>query len=314
MPRATPNGSSARKLRSSCSTFVAPFLLRSAGAREEPLATRTAFAWLGVAFAISIVACYLPYTVFDAWWYTRFLLPALPIALALSSGAVVALLDRTRIPRAVILPWVVALAAVYVTYARSHDVFALRNFERRFITVGTYIGRQLPENAVVITIQQSGSVRHYGHRPAALWDALAPGALDEAVDEFVRVGRQPYILVEDWEEANFRERFAGERYGALDWTPAAEIRDHLVISVVRSARSSSATSAVAWLSRLTGTAAAAYIRKTERDLPAAQAAVTHNKLATPNRSCGRFHRRRCFASRGRAATLLRHHRGRKIGG
>ena len=49
-------------------TFAAPFLLRSGSAREEPRATRTAFAWLGVAFAISIVACYLPYTVFDAWW------------------------------------------------------------------------------------------------------------------------------------------------------------------------------------------------------------------------------------------------------
>jgi hypothetical protein len=182
-----------------------------------------------VAFVMSIVACYLPYTVFDAWWYTRFLLPALPIALALAAAAVVALVDRTRLPRVVVLPWIAALSAVYLSYARSHDVFALRNFERRFITVGSYVGRELPENAVVITIQQSGSVRHYGHRPAALWDALGSHALDEAVSEFTRVGRQPYFLLEDWEEANFRERFAGERYGALDWTPAAEIRDHLEI-------------------------------------------------------------------------------------
>ncbi len=185
--------------------------------------------WLGVAFVASIVLCYLPYTVFDAWWYTRFLLPALPMALALASAAFLSLLDRLRIPHAVILPWVAALAAVYVTYARSHDVFALRDFERRFITVGTSLGQRLPEHAVVITIQQSGGVRHYGRRPAALWDALAADALDETVSAFERAGRQPYFLLEEWEEAGFRERFAGERYGALDWTPAIEFREHVVI-------------------------------------------------------------------------------------
>jgi hypothetical protein len=207
--------------------LAAPFLVQAPGSERRP--ARAVFAWLGVAFAMAILACYLPYTVFDAWWYTRFLLPALPITLALSAAAVAALAGRAGIPLIVVLPWIAALAAFSLTYAQSHDVFALRTFERRFITVGTYVGRQLPENAVVITIQQSGSVRHYGHRPAALWDAFAPDALDEAVSEFERIGRRPYLLLEDWEEANFRERFAGERLGALDWRPAAEIRDHLVV-------------------------------------------------------------------------------------
>ena len=141
-----------------------------------------------------------------------------------------------------------ALAAVYVTYARSHDVFALQNFERRFITVGTYVGRQLPENAVVITIQQSGSVRHYGHRPAALWTRSHRVRSMKRSTSLSALAVSPYILLEDWEEANFRERFAGERYGALDWTPVAEIRDHVVIRLY-DPRDCPATSAVAWLSR-----------------------------------------------------------------
>ena len=60
-------------------------------------------------------------------------------------------------------------------------------------------------------------MRHYGRRPAALWDALAPDGLDEAVARFEAAGLQPYFLLEDWEEAGFRERFARERLGRLDW-------------------------------------------------------------------------------------------------
>lgn len=119
---------------------------------------------------------------------------ALPIALALASASLIALLSRTRAPRVVLVPVIGALAAGYMAYARSHDVFVLRDFERRFITAGTYVARELPENAVVITIQQSGSVRHYGRRPAALWDALAPDGLDEAVAELERAGRRPIFL------------------------------------------------------------------------------------------------------------------------
>ena len=123
----------------------------------------------------------------------------------------------------------VALACGYVGYARTHSAFALRDFERRFIRTGHYVGSTLPANAVIITIQESGAVRHYGRRPAALWDALAPDALDEAVARFEEAGLKPYLLLEDWEEAGFRERFAGEVLGRLDWAPTAEIRDHVTV-------------------------------------------------------------------------------------
>jgi hypothetical protein len=205
--------------------LAAPFVV---GTRHTGGSTK-AFAWTGIAFVLVVVGSYLPYTVFDAWWYTRFLLPALPITLALASAGLVGFLLRVRVPRLVLLPLVGALAVTYVTYARSHDAFALRDFERRFITAGTWVGRELPADAVVITIQQSGSVRHYGRRAAALWDALSPDGLDEAITEFERVGRRPVLLLEDWEEPGFRERFASERLGALDWPAVAELRGHVTV-------------------------------------------------------------------------------------
>jgi hypothetical protein len=204
--------------------LAAPFVAR--GQRE-----RSVFMWTALAYVAMVIVCYLPYTVFDAWWYTRFLLPALPMALALASAVWIHLVSSTPARGAIAVVSTVALVCGYVAYARSHSAFALRDFERRFIRAGTYVATTLPSNAVVITIQQSGAVRHYGRRPAALWDALAPDALDETVARFERAGLKPYLLLEDWEEAGFRERFAGEALGKLDWPPAAEIRDHVTVRV-----------------------------------------------------------------------------------
>jgi hypothetical protein len=190
---------------------------------------RMLFAWAGLAFAGIVVACYLPYSVFDAWWYTRFLLPALPCLLAFATTVLLAMLARTRARGVIAVLSVVVLASVYVRYAATHSAFVLRDFERRFIRVGTYVGATLPANAVLITIQQSGAVRHYGRRPAALWDALAPDALDETVAQFEAAGLKPYFLLEDWEERGFRERFSHERLGNLDWPPTAEFRDQVTV-------------------------------------------------------------------------------------
>ncbi len=190
---------------------------------------RLLWAWTCLAFVAIVIACYLPYSVFDAWWYTRFLLPALPVLLVLASGVYLALLSRTRARGVIAAVTTMVLVCGYVSYARAHSTFLLRGFERRFIRTGYYIGSTLPTNAVLITIQESGAVRHYGRRPAALWDALAPDGLDEAVAKFAAAGLQPYFLLEDWEEAGFRERFAQERLGKLDWRPMAELRDHVTV-------------------------------------------------------------------------------------
>ena len=70
--------------------LAAPFaarIRRPAG----PGASQTAQAWFGLGFAALVLACYLPYSPFEEWWYLRFLLPAIPVLLVLAASVLVRL-------------------------------------------------------------------------------------------------------------------------------------------------------------------------------------------------------------------------------
>ena len=60
------------------------------------VAARRTVAWALLAFVAGVLAAYLPYVPFTDWWYTRFLLPALPALIVLT----VTLLERaaSRLP------------------------------------------------------------------------------------------------------------------------------------------------------------------------------------------------------------------------
>jgi hypothetical protein len=171
------------------------------------------------------VASYLPYTVFDDWWYLRFLLPAIPVVLVLMTATVDAAvrLVQPRLAVPVLAIAAVVLSAFMLNEARARQVFRLQALEARFVRGGTYVAERLPGNALVITSWQSGSVRFYSGRRTLAWDALDPAWLDRAI-AFARArGLEPVVLVERWEEPLFRARFGGSAVGALDWPPAAEI-------------------------------------------------------------------------------------------
>jgi hypothetical protein len=67
-------------------------------------------------------------------------------------------------------------------------------------------------------------VRYHADREAVLWDSLDASALDLAVEWLTQNGREPYILIEDWEEPAFREKFSQHSsIGGLDWPPRFDI-------------------------------------------------------------------------------------------
>jgi hypothetical protein len=75
-------------------------------------------------------------------------------------------------------------------------------------------------------MQQSGSVRYYSGRLTLRFDWIPPDKLDRVVADLVRLDYHPYVLLEQWEEPNFREQFSrSSRAGALDWPPVASL-DH----------------------------------------------------------------------------------------
>jgi hypothetical protein len=193
--------------------FAAPFVLP--GALTALYAT----------MFLANVACYLPYAVFEEWWYLRFLLPTVPLVLILMIATIDAGSRRVS-PRAavpIVTLVTIVLSVAFVRTATDRNVFRLHMLEARFARAGSFVGERLPSNAIVITNWQSGSVRFYSGRPTVVWDGLDPAWLDRAVLFARQRGLAPFLLLERWEEPLFRKRFAGSPLAALDWPPAAEI-------------------------------------------------------------------------------------------
>ncbi len=184
------------------------------------------------------VALYLPYTVFDDWSFLRFLLPAIPLLLILMvasidaacrravsrwtgrSAAGPALVRRCGVALAVLGT---GLAVVCLGQARDRQVFRLHLLEARYARAGLFVARRLPQQSLVVTSWESGSVRFYSGRRTLAWDQLDPAWLDRAVLFGRQRGLEPFLLLERWEEPLFRARFAGSEIGRLDWPPMAEI-------------------------------------------------------------------------------------------
>ena len=207
--------------------FAAPFVLRG---------------WLTtllMSLVVVNIACYLPYAVFNDWWYLRFLLPAIAMLLVVSMAALDTIAARTfqvrdrnsagvprrtqRVRAAVIGITAVLGSLFFLREARARNVFDLHRFEARYERAGVYVDSHLPPDALVVTSWESGSIRYYGHRNTLVWDSLDPAWLDRAIAYLRMRGYEPYLLFERWEEPIFRQRFAGSTIAMLDWPPAAEI-------------------------------------------------------------------------------------------
>jgi hypothetical protein len=161
-------------------------------------------------FVTAVWLAYLFYAPFDAWWYLRFLLPAFPAIFVLASIGGVLLLTRVVRIRSVTTLGVVV--AIVVFALRVHDVRdrALLTLYRGAIVYASaaeYVRTQLPGNAVIITVQHSGSIRHHADRLTMRWDQLAPEWWPRALDVLTAQGYRPYFLISFFEEAQLRRQF-----------------------------------------------------------------------------------------------------------
>src|SRR5204863_6190602 len=130
----------------------------------------------------AVFACYIPYEVFDAWWFLRFLLPAYPALLVLTAAALVWLVQR-RGPWWRVVSYAVAAVVTIILVRGSiqRHAFGLWEFERRFQLAGDYVASRLPRNAIVIAAQETGSVRFYSNRTTMSWRDLPADVLDAAL-------------------------------------------------------------------------------------------------------------------------------------
>jgi hypothetical protein len=176
-----------------------------------------------VAFAAAVVLLYLFYIPFDAWWFLRFLVPAIPIALLFCVNAVE--WAAARLPPAPRCAALVAFACLMlghaVTFNRQIAVLDTGDGEQKYVDAGVYVDRVTPPGSVILSMQHSGSIRYYSGRLTLRYDALEPGWLDRAIETLESHGRPVYLLIDEWEEPDVRKRFAGQRAMLKLETPAA---------------------------------------------------------------------------------------------
>lgn len=190
---------------------------------------------LCAALCLATLLSYLVYFAFEEWWYLRFLLPAIPAFLILMASGIVTL--GRRIPR----PWgqiavagTTSLLIAYTThFSVSHGIFGrVKAGERRYADIGTYVHQALPPNAVVLSVQHSGSVRYYGGRPTIRWDLIDRDWTPRAAQEIERLGLHPYMVIEDWEMPQMRDWFGLAPDAPAPWPLVARMREPVGVSVL----------------------------------------------------------------------------------
>jgi hypothetical protein len=200
--------------------FAAPFAV----AREK-----RADAMVAIGLILATCAIYVFYTPFDDWSYLRFLLPAIALMMVLSSVVTIHALNRAipRLPgaRAFISATITTALAIFcVRTADDRLAFNMNFLEQRYRSAGLVVHDRLPDNAVVLSVWDSGAVRFHGRKEALTWAGLNPAWLDRALSWLEDNGHTPYILLESWEEPAFRTRFGNHSdIGKLDWPPKYEI-------------------------------------------------------------------------------------------
>jgi hypothetical protein len=122
----------------------------------------------------------------NEWFYTRFLLPAIPIMLvfaaAIALAGIRALPAMWRTPAITVLSLLVGGASLH--FADRNGVFDIRNQERKYPLAGEFVRAKGPANAFVLAAQHSGSIRYYANRPTLRWDLISPTRLDQALATF----------------------------------------------------------------------------------------------------------------------------------
>jgi hypothetical protein len=198
---------------------IALFLLAPLWAVRAPRERRTAWLLLWL-FAVAVLAAYLPYVYFQSWeWaYTRFLLPALPLMWLLTIVPFARLLRHRRPAAAALVaaPVIVALVAFSIAVSVRRYAFELREGERKYVLAADYVNRMLPPNALLISMQHSGSLWFYTKRPVLRWDQIDRHQLDETVVWCTSHGYAPFLVADLEELERIAERFRPARQQTVE--------------------------------------------------------------------------------------------------
>jgi len=173
-------------------------------------------ALLPVWFAVFLIF-YSLWTVCDAWWYTRFLLPAIP---ALILGTLMLTRGRPKIAFAVVL-------IVVVVCARQWETFHILRIDDDQVIYPRSIAaaeKVLPRNALVVSGLLSGAFMNYSGRFTARWDRLDADRFQLLRAYAGGANLKWYAVLSEVEvsQEEFRRRLPGK------WTEVARYRNVVV--------------------------------------------------------------------------------------
>jgi hypothetical protein len=176
--------------------------------------------WIAWLFCAALFAAYLPYVYFQPqeWMYTRFLLPAIPLMWLLAMSAVLGAVGRfPRLVSTTVVAVVVAvLVACSIEAATSRFAFSMKYGEAKYVRTARLVNQHLPQNAILISMQHSGSLRYYTRRPVLRYDFVDPGWLDFATEWLRAQGYALYAVVDRWELEEMKLRYANEGYRTVE--------------------------------------------------------------------------------------------------
>jgi hypothetical protein len=181
--------------------LAAPRLLRRAGR-----VTASRLSLFALIFFAAVLVLYLWYTPYEDPEFLRFLLPGYPLMLVAAAAALDVLAQGgPRLRTTVFVTAAVTLTVCGVWQGRS--AFLMREAEARYRSAAE-VAAALPENALFLSNQHSGSIRHYAHRITLRYEWLAPDVYAAAVDELRQSGRPVFVVLDDSEREPFRARYA----------------------------------------------------------------------------------------------------------
>jgi len=171
--------------------------------------------WFGAFFLF-----YACYDIYDAWWYTRFLLPGFP---AMILGALLVARDGAGLFERFVredyrarLKWVALAILLAVTlsherrYIRRFDVFNFGPGEIVHSTSCRWADRMIPRQSLVVSMQMSGALKFYTDRLIVRWDFVEPAQWPVLKSRAAEKGHQWYALLMPFEIEEAQRRLSGK--------------------------------------------------------------------------------------------------------
>ncbi len=183
---------------------------RQAGRMRALLAS-----WFG-----ALLLFYCCYKVYEGWFYLRFLLPAIP-ALLLGLLLTVQSVQQWWSQRKLNAPsnWWPAIATAFLcatvfgfeaSMIARKPILETRNEQYALSRSVRWADKQLPANAIVISMEMSGALRFYTNHPILRWDFTKPNQWLILTQRLPEKGFRCYALLMPHEVKVAQERLAGK--------------------------------------------------------------------------------------------------------